>query len=523
MAAAPENHAADRAALEVRHKGLLTLVVMAGVLMQVLDSTIANVALPHMQAALGATPESITWTLTSYIVASAMITPIAGWLSDRFGVRGLFLLSVTWFVIASALCGVAANLSQMVAFRVLQGIGGAPLSPLGQSVILNINRPSEHPRAMAVYGTGSMVGPVLGPIIGGWLTDNYDWRWVFFINVPLGIACFAGLWWLMPRVRRVDRPFDVFGWALIATALASFQLLLDRGGHVDWFDATECWIEAGVAAGALWMFVVHTATARRPLFPAAMLGDANLIIGCLFMTSLALVQLSGLALLPSMLQGLFGYSVLTTGTILATRGVGLTVAMWLASRLLPLLGPRVVMGGGLVLLTYSMWMMTQWSLDMDARPVVVSGLVQGVAMGLVFLPMNVVTFATLPSRFRTDGAAMMNLSRNTGGSIGIALASTMLAHNLQVSHADLAEHLTPYNLPVDPTLLGTYGELGEGVLRMVDGLVQRQATMIALLDDFHMFFLVSIFALPLAFFVRPQRRHGPGGRNADEPLHVGME
>ena len=508
----------DRPEVEVRHRALLSLFILSGVIIQVLDATIANVALPHMQASLGATPESISWVLTSYIIATAMVTPISGWLAMRYGMRTLFLMSVSVFVGASLLCGLATNLPQMVVFRIIQGIGGASLGPLGQSIMLNIYRPSDHPRAMSLFGIGLMVGPIVGPILGGWLTDNFEWRWVFLVNLPVGLVCLAGLWWLMPQIKGSSRPFDLTGWALIATALAAFQLLLDRGGHVDWFDSAECWVEAVMAGCAAWMFCIHTAMAPRPLFPLALLRDRNLLIGAILMFMLGVLQMAALALLPSMLQSLFGYPVLTTGLVVATRGIGMIAAMWVGGRTLHVIGARIMMGSGMLLLSYSMWLMTGWSLEMDQGPILLNGIIQGVAIGFIFLPVSMLTFATLPSHFRTDGASLTNLSRNVGGSIGIALASAVLARNVQVSHSDLAAHVTPYNLPLDPSLLNGYGDAGEGVMRMADGLITRQASMIAFLDVYHMMLIVSLCALPIAFFVRERRPAGGG-----EAVHLAMD
>ena len=511
--------AADRPAVEVAHKRLLMAFVLLGLTMQVLDGTIANVALPNMQAALGANPESISWVLTRDIIAAAMVTPISGWLADRLGMRMLFLSSITLFVVSSVLCGIVTSMPQMVAFRVLQGIGGASLGPLGQSIIFNINRPSEHPRAMALFGASVMVGPIIGPILGGWLTENFNWRWVFLINLPLGVVCFGGLWWLMPRLEGTRRPFDLFGWALLATALASFQLLLDRGEHIDWYSSAECWIETGIAISSTWMFVVHSLTAKRPLFPIAVLKDTNLLFGFLVMFLLALIQLAGLALLPTLLQTLFGYPVLTTGFVVATRGVGVMVSMWLAGRLVKVFGPHLLMTIGFLMLSYSLWLMTGWTLDMGQEPILFNGIIQGLGLGLVFVPMSLVSFATLPARYRTDGAGITNLARNTGGSIGIAIASVFLARNLQISHADLAAHVTPYNLPLDPTLLTSYGEFGDAAMRLADSVVNRQASMIAFLDDFYLMFLATLFVAPLPLLLRRSRQRP----ERDESLHLMME
>lgn len=497
MEAAP-----DRAHLVVRHKTLLTGAVMLAVLMQVLDSTIANVALPHMEASLGATHESITWVLTSYIIAAAMAIPLSGWLTGAIGIRRLFLLSIALFVGASMLCGVARTLPLMVAARVAQGAGGAFLGPLGQTIMLDINRPSEHGKAMSVYGMGVMVGPILGPILGGWLTENFDWRWVFYINVPVGLLSFAGMWALMPDSTAEPRRIDLVGWALIATALGAFQLMLDRGEHVDWFNSTESWIEAGIAASAFWVFGVHNVTARLPLFPMAILRDRNLMVGAVMILVIGLVQLSTIALLPSMLQILFGYPVLTTGLVLASRGIAVMISMWVASRVMHKVDTRLLIAIGMILIDVSLWQMSGWSSDMDWRPIVMNGMVQGLGLGFIFVPLTVLAYATVEPRYRADATGLYTLFRNTGGSVGIAIATAVFARNSQISHADLAAHVTPYNLPVDPTLLTAAGNAGEATMEVVNGVVSGQAAMIAYIDDFHMMMLAGIAALPLVLFLR---------------------
>jgi DHA2 family multidrug resistance protein len=252
----------DQPALHTANRPLLTIGVMAATIMQILDSTIANVALPHMQASLSATTDTITWVLTSYIVASAVAIPVTGWLADRIGSRNLFLWSVVGFVAASMLCGLAQSLPEMVAFRVLQGVAAAFMNPLSQTVMLDINRPSKQASAMSIWGMGVMVGPIMGPVLGGWLTENYDWRWVFYVNVPIGIGCFAILWTLLPSRPVVRRGFDLFGFTMLAIAISAFQLMCDRGQSEDWFQSWEVWIEGLVALSAAWMFVIHLASGR---------------------------------------------------------------------------------------------------------------------------------------------------------------------------------------------------------------------------------------------------------------------
>jgi DHA2 family multidrug resistance protein len=492
--------------LVVRHKLLLTLSAMGAMLMQVLDQTIANVALPHMQASLGATQDSVSWVLTSYIVSAAIALPATGWLANHFGSRRLFITCTLFFVVASALCGMAANLPQMILFRVLQGVSGAFIGPLVQAVMLDMNRPSQHPRAMSFYGMGIMIGPIMGPVLGGWLTDNFDWRWVFYVNVPLGLLSLTGLWLLLPNRDSQRTRFDVVGWALIGLSIAAFQLMLDRGQHVDWFASTEIWVEAGIALAAFWMFLVHLATSRSPIFSLAMLKDRNLASGMLFMFIISVVMMSAMALLPSMLQNLFGYSVMDTGELMASRGVGVLVTMILASRLVGRVDARLMVAAGMTITSLSLWMMTGWSLEMDWHSPVFSGFLQGVGLGFAFVPINLLAFSTLPAHLRTDAAGVFNLARNIGASVGIAIVTALLARNIQVSHADLAATLTPYNLPMDPTQLQALGQSGSSVMAMLDGIVNKQAAMIAYLDDFKLMMILCLLSLPLLIFIKKPAR-----------------
>lgn len=500
----------DRPHLEVKHRALLTIAIMAAMVMQVLDTTITNVALPHMQASLGATQETITWVLTSYILASAVAIPITGWLADRVGTKRLFVASVAVFVLASILCGIAQNLTEMVLFRTLQGIGGAFLGPLAQSLMLDINRPSQHGKAMSVYGMGVMIGPIMGPIIGGYLTEWFDWRWCFYVNVPVGAACLIGLIIFLPEKPLTRRSFDLFGFSLLALGLAALQLMLDRGQNADWFASTEIWIEAGVALAALWMFTVHLVTARKPLFAPELFADRNFVSAAVFMFIIGMVMFASMALLPPMLQGLYGYSVVDTGEILASRGIGVLITMAISGRLVDKVDPRLLVAFGFALASYSLWMMTTWSLEQSWHPFVTSGLIQGMGIGFVFVPLQVLAFGTLPPSSRTEGAAVLNLTRNIGSSIGIAIVMALLARNIQVSHADLVQHITPDNLPVDPAQLGRLGDYGGAVLQMADGIVNQQAMMIAFLDDFLLMTIACAAAIPACFLLRKPRPRAAG-------------
>ena len=526
MATAAANPAAERpapppadgAALPVHNKGLLTFGVMLATIMQILDTTIANVALPHMQTALGATADTITWVLTSYIVASAIAIPITGWVSDRIGSRNLFLISIVGFIIASALCGAAQNLEEMVLFRVLQGIAAAFMNPLSQTVMLDINRPQDQQKAMAVWGMGIMIGPILGPVLGGWLTENFNWRWVFYVNLPLGVICLAILWWLLPSRPIRKRGFDLFGFSLLAIGIGALQLMLDRGQGEDWFSSPEIWVETLAAMIALWMFAVHMALGRNPMFERSLWKNRNLVTALAFMQVVGVVMMATMALLPPMLQTLYGYPVIDTGLLLMPRGVGVLVTMGISARLVARgVDPRLLVGTGFALAAWSLWDMTQWTLTMGSMPFIVSGLVQGLGMGLIFMPLNGMAFATLPPQQRTEAASLLNLSRNIGASIGISLVTTILARSTQVSHSDLAQHITAERLQtLDPGLLANLGGSTDSVLAMANAEVTRQAAMIAYLNDFHAMMIVTMLAIPLVVFLKR-----PRAQIANDPAAAG--
>ncbi|NNM78360.1 DHA2 family efflux MFS transporter permease subunit [Sphingomonas sp. ID1715] len=515
-ATAASGPAADIAATPVEQKTLLTIAVMMATVMQILDTTIANVALPHMQTALGATADTITWVLTSYIVASAIAIPITGWLSDRVGSRNLFLAAVAGFVLASMLCGTATSLEEMVAFRVLQGISAAFINPLSQTVMMDINPPSKQVRAMTIWGQGIIIGPILGPVLGGWLTDNFDWRWCFYVNVPFGIVTLAVMWALLPAKPLRPRRFDLFGFSLLALAVASFQIMLDRGQQADWFDSWEIRIEAAIALGAAWMFGVHMFTGKAPMFERALLTNRNMATGLFFMVVIGVIMFATMALLPPMLQRIWNYSVVDAGALLAPRGVGVLVTMTVAGKLMGKVDPRWLVGTGMTLAALSLWEMTSWSLGMDRTWIIISGALQGLGMGLVFLPLNLTAFGTLDPKYRTDGASLLNLFRSIGASAGISVVTTFLGRNLQTSHSDIAGNVTSFNLPaMDPSQAQRLGTFGDTALAMLDAEVNRQALMIAYLDDFKLMAIVTLCAVPLVLLLRR-----PRGRPAADEHHA---
>ena len=494
---------AGEAPLPVKHKTLLTLAVMGAAMIQILDSTIANVAIPHMQTSLGATFDTVTWVLTSYIIAGAVAMPLTGWLSDRVGSRRLFILAVIGFVVTSMLCGIATSLTEMVIFRICQGLCAAMIGPMSQTILLDINPPEKAPKAMAMWGMGIMIAPIFGPMIGGWLTESYNWRWVFYINLPIGIPTIALLWWLLPSRPVTGRRLDKFGFAMLALGIATFQLMLDRGQHQDWLESWEVRIELMVAIAAIWIFVVHTATTKHPLFDRELLRNRNLMVGLVFSTIVGVMMYGIFALLPPMLQTLYGYSVFDTGVLLAPRGAGILIAMMIASRSAPYVDPRLLIFTGFVLVAVSMSMMTQWALVMDRDLILLAGFVQGIGMGMTFFPMNMMAFATLGMAHRTDGSSLLYLFRSIGGSVGISVMTTFFARNIQASHADVASGVTSSSMTmIDPATADRWGSLGDAALMAVDMEVNRQAAMIAYLADFKMMMILVALFIPLILLLK---------------------
>ncbi|HKX78955.1 MAG TPA: MDR family MFS transporter [Novosphingobium sp.] len=478
----------------------LIIGVMLASLLQILDTTIANVAIPHMQAALGATNDTITWVLTSYIIAAAVAMPATGWLADRIGARRLFLTAVAGFIITSMLCGLAQNLIEMVAFRLMQGLSGAFIAPLGQAALLDASPRSKHPQMMAIYAMGVLLGPILGPIVGGWLTENYSWRWVFFVNVPSGLIALFILMTQLPRRPVVRRRFDLTGFALIAIMLCSVQLMLDRGNQADWFNSAEIWLYLGLAVSCGWMTVIHFTTARDTLFDKAILADRNFLAALMIFIMLGFIIYSIMALMPPMLEHLFGFGVIDAGLTLAPRGVGAVFVMNLSSHLIRRgFDARILIGLGFLIADLTIWQMTGWNLEVAQSEMIIVGIVQGLGLGLIIVPLNIVAFQTLPQKYRTDASSLLNLARSLAASLGIAMVSTLLARNTQISHADLGDHIVDSALPAG---LARLEPVAGQALAIVDAEVNRQAAMIAYLDDFYLIAWMILLFLPIVFVMK---------------------
>jgi MFS transporter, DHA2 family, multidrug resistance protein len=487
--------------IEGRRRVLITVSLMTASIMQVLDNTIANVALPRIQGALSATQDQMAWVLTSYIVAAAIMTPMAGWLAGRFGRKRIILISIAGFTLASMLCGIAQSLPQMILARLLQGACGAALVPMSQAVMLDIYPGEQLAKAMSIWVTGITVGPIMGPALGGWLTDNHNWRWVFYINVPFGIIAFLGTLATLPKSMTRKSPFDFLGFATLSLGVGALQITLDRGQIKDWFNSPEICIEAAVSAAAFYLFIVHMMTTRKTRFvDPALFKDRNFLAGLAFIFTVGLLLYATLALLPPLLQDLMNYPVVTTGLVTAPRGAGTLIAMIIIARFSKVIDVRVMIGVGFALSAFSALQMSRFDLQMDMYTVMWSGIAQGCGTGMVFVPLAGVAFATLKTSLRNEGAAMFSLARNLGSSIGISVVETLLTRNTQKAHASLVQHVTPFNPLIHAQFPGGAPSLQR--LSALNAQVTEQAAMIAYNDNFKLMFWLSLAAIPLLLLLR---------------------
>ncbi|MGE0223571.1 MAG: DHA2 family efflux MFS transporter permease subunit [Acetobacteraceae bacterium] len=491
----------------VPNRTLITLSVMLGNLMQSLDSSIANVSLPYMQGTLSASADEITWVLTSYVIAAAIMTAPVGWMAVRFGRKNLHIACMSGFVIASMLCGAADTLSEMVCFRFLQGICGAALVPLSQATMLDIYPFEKRAQAMAIFGMGVMVGPITGPTLGGYLTEMYNWRYVFYVNLPFGLLAITGLLLFVPKsAPRSDMRFDWTGFAALATGVASLQLLLDRGQTLDWFSSPEIIIEGVLAGLGFYLFIIHMFTAERPFLPPGLFKDRNFVCGVTMVFFTATVMLASSALMAPYLESLAGYPVADAGWAMAPRGLGTMMGMQLASRLSNLIDHRKLMATGLMTLGLALYSMSYWTPDVPQHTMMMTFVMQGAAIGFVFNPMTVMAFTTLPASLRGYATSLQSLCRSLGQAAGISVTSFMLVRGVQTAHADISAGITPF----DRTLQGgtPVAHLLDPMTRhgaaLLDGMINHQAQIIAFNSDFR---LMSMVVIPPLLLLLLMRRH----------------
>jgi DHA2 family multidrug resistance protein len=508
----------EAAAHDRANRWPITISIMLATVMNSLDTTIANVALPHIQGSVSASADQITWVLTSYIVSAAIMTPLSGWLADRVGRKKIFLLSIGGFTLASMLCGIASSLPEIVVFRLLQGVAGAALIPLSQAVLLDIYPKEQHGQAMAIWGAGAILGPILGPALGGYLTENFSWRWCFYINLPVGILAFLGVWFFISGERSVrSKPFDFLGFGMISLFIGSMQLLLDRGPSQDWFGSIEITTYAIIAAITAWIFITHTLTAEHPFFDRRLARDRNYVTASVFGFFVGVLLFSTMALLPPMLQNLMAYPVLTSGLVTMPRGIGSWVAMFFVGRLIGKVDTRFILLFGLCLNAYALHQMTHFDLSMSERMVVISGLIQGFGIGFIFVPLSTLAFATIPPVLRPEGSALYTLVRNMGSSVGISVMAAQVVSGTQRAHAAMASRIDTAN-PVAKGLLSSMNPATAAGATSLNGEITRQGSMVAYVDVFHLMFYITLACIPMLLFMRSPRKPAGG-----EPVHAAID
>ncbi|HEX2940931.1 MAG TPA: DHA2 family efflux MFS transporter permease subunit [Rhodopila sp.] len=507
VAAAP---VADR----VPHRMIITLCTVGATLMQALDQTIANVALPYMQGSLSATYDEITWVLTSYITAAAIMTAPVGWLAARFGRKYLFITCLVGFTVTSMMCGAAQSLYQMVAFRLLQGVFGAALVPLSQATMMDIYPVEQRGKAMAIWGVGVMVGPILGPTLGGYLTEMYNWRFVFYINLPFGILATLGLVFFMPRsFQNFSMKFDWIGFGVLSLGIGGLQMMLDRGQDQDWFTSNEVIAEAILGGLGVYLFVVHMITAKKPFIPPVLFKDRNFAAGLMLMFATGTILVSSSSLMAPWLQNLANYPVETAGLIMAPRGIGTMAAMLTGGRLATKIDPRKLMACGVLALAWSMWEQTGWTPDVAQWRIVITIIIQGCGLGFVFLPLQVLAFSTLPPQYRTDGTSLFSLFRNIGAAVGVSVSSALLAHNTQILHEQIGSYVTPFNraLQTNSVIRQAWNPAHTHGAAVLDQMVNMQAQIIAYIDDYRFMIFTTLPSLLLLLLLRrPRQLSAPG-------------
>jgi DHA2 family multidrug resistance protein len=501
---------------------LIAISVMLATFMEVLDTSVANVALPHIAGNLSATPEESTWVLTSYLVSNAIILPTTNWLGRYFGRRNFLIVCILIFTASSALCGAAASLGMLIVARILQGAGGGALQPIAQAVLLESFPTEKRGSAMAVFGMGIVVAPIIGPTLGGWITDNYSWRWIFYINVPVGIVAV-----LMARAFVEDPPYikqqrpgriDYIGFSLMALALGTLQLVLDKGQEEDWFSSSLITFGA-VFTGVMFIsFIIWELRSKEPIVNLRILANRNFAVGTALMTVLGIVLYGTIALLPLFLQTLLGYPALQSGLAVSPRGIGSIASMIIVGRLIGRINGRYLLLFGFGLLAFSTYLFSDINLQISMGSIVWPGIMSGFAMGFVFVPLTTIALGTLANDQMGNASGVFNLMRNTGGSVGIAAVTTMLARGVQVHQAAMVSHLTPYDPAFQQRVQDLTGTLSsqagsaasQQAYGSIYGTLVRQASVMSYIDNFRLLAFLCVICIPMVFlFKRVKRGKAP--------------
>ena len=501
---------------------VITIAVMISTFMEVLDTTVVNVSLPHIAGSLSATVDEATWVLTSYLVANAIILPITGWLANYFGRKKLLILSVTGFTAASFLCGLAPTLPVLIVCRILQGAAGGALQPLSQAVLLEAFPPEERGKAMGFWGLGIVVAPILGPVLGGWLTDSYSWRWVFYINIPIGIlSIFMTKMFIFdpPYIKRTSTKIDFWGIGLLAVGIGALQVILDKGQEEDWFASHVIQILTVITVAGIAAFIWNELKTSEPVVQLGIFKFRTYSSGVFLMTMVGFVLYGSLVLLPLLMQTLLGYPSLQAGFALAPRGMGSFIAMPVVGAILSKFDPRKLLGLGLVVGAATLFQLSRLTLDAGYWDFFWPQFIQGISLGLLFVPLTTISMGSIPKEAMGNATSLFNLMRNIGGSIGIAIATTILARHSQANTNVLVSHVDAYN-PQATAMIDSMrsGFMARGsdfatatrqAYEAIFGMVQRQAAMLAFNGVFVTFGIIFLLMLPLLLLMkRPAKVEG---------------
>ncbi len=492
--------------ISAKHPALITASVGLASFLYSVDWTIAAVALPHMQGTFSATQDQIGWVITSYIVASALAMPAAGWLSLRFGRKRLFMWAVTVFLIASVVCGAANSLEVEVLARIVQGLGGAFLIPLSHAIILDTYPPEEQGKAMALWGMAATLGSFVGPTVGGYVTEYLSWRYIFYINVPIGLVALAGAAVFLPETTRdAGRKLDWFGFLSLSLGIGSLQLMLDRGGLLDWFESWEIITEACLAVLGLYLFNVHSLTAKQPFLDPRLLTQRNFFLGLMFAFVYGFVTTPPMVLMPSFLDQVRGYPIDTIGLLQAPRGIGLFLAMVIGGRITGRIDPRALIAFGLLCLAFSSWDMSNWTADVGVWPLLWTNFLQGIGGGIIMVPIQVIAFPSLQPHMRTEATALFNLVRSLGASIGVSGALAMFVRTSSVMHSQIVEHVSPFNRALQAQGAEGWSMGSVQALARLEREISLQSALIGFTSDFWLFALIALAALPLLLLIGKTR------------------
>lgn len=475
--------------------------------MQVLDVTVVMVALSHIQGALAATRDQMVWVLTSYLVATAIMIPLTGWLATRYGEKLVFLASIASFVVSSTLCGLSTDLPELVFFRFLQGLAGAALFPLAQTVLIRINNKENYGKAMIIWGLSATLGPALGPVIGGWITYSYSWHWIFFINIPIGILAFIGIYLFLKESILVKSHFDFLGFISLSIALCSLQLILDRGQLKDWFGSTEIITETIIACVAFYVFMVHFYYCPEPILNKRIFKDKYLMICTFLSTGLCFIYYSALTLISQMVQDPLNDSILTAGDTMVSRGLGTFFGMLFLKKLEVYLDMSWVIVIGILLMAITFGDMRLFNLQTTISEINITGFFQGIGYAMAFVAASTLAFKTIDDSLHAISASFFNLMRNVGCSIGISVVSTLLTRGTQVEHHTLGEHLMVYNHEANPAYLAHHLDINTTAgLVQLNQVVTENSLMVAYINDYDLLWILTLFLTPCVFLLLERKK-----------------